>query len=178
VHFMGLSLGGMTALGMALTHPARLEKIVCCDARADGPEAFIKSWDERLAAIDKGGLAAIVGGTLDRWLVQSFRDANPDTTARIRAMILATPVAGYKGCAEALKRLDYLKDMGRIATPSLFVVGREDLGAPVAAMQEMAARVPSAQLAIIDNAAHLPNVDNATAFNATIAPFLGLTPAA
>jgi 3-oxoadipate enol-lactonase len=175
-HYMGLSLGGMTGLGVALAHPARLEKLICCDARADAPEAFVKSWGERLAAIDKSGLAAIAGGTLERWLVQSFRDANPETTARIRAMILATPVAGYKGCVEALKRLDYLKDMSRITTPSLFVVGREDLGAPVAAMQDMAARVPGAKLAIIDHAAHLPNVDNAQAFNAAIAPFLGLTP--
>jgi 3-oxoadipate enol-lactonase len=177
-HYMGLSLGGMTGIGLALAHPSRLEKLVCCDARADGPEGFVKSWDERLAAIEKGGLEAIVGGTLERWLVQSFRDASPDTTARIRAMILATPPSGYKGCAEALKRLDYLKDMNRIITPSLFVVGREDLGAPVAAMQDMAARVPGAKLAIIDNAAHLPNVDNAKAFNAAIAPFLGLTSAA
>ncbi len=35
--FMGLSLGGMTGLGLALAHPQRLSRLVCCDARADAP---------------------------------------------------------------------------------------------------------------------------------------------
>jgi 3-oxoadipate enol-lactonase len=34
---MGLSLGGMTALGLGLTHPDRVRRLVVCDARADGP---------------------------------------------------------------------------------------------------------------------------------------------
>ncbi|HEV7873673.1 MAG TPA: alpha/beta fold hydrolase, partial [Enterovirga sp.] len=36
--YMGLSLGGMTGLGLALAHPDRLSALVCCDARADNPE--------------------------------------------------------------------------------------------------------------------------------------------
>jgi 3-oxoadipate enol-lactonase len=172
--FMGLSLGGMTGIGLALAHPGRLEKLVVCDARADGPDGFVKSWDERIAAIEKGGLQAIVAGTLERWLVPSFRAGNPEVTKRVADMILATPPAGYIGCAGALKRLDYLKDMHKIITPSLFVVGREDLGAPVAAMQQMADGVSGARLAIIDNAAHLPNIDNAAGFDQAIAGFLEL----
>ena len=34
---MGLSLGGMTAMGLALAHPGRFERIICCDTRADAP---------------------------------------------------------------------------------------------------------------------------------------------
>jgi 3-oxoadipate enol-lactonase len=172
--YVGLSLGGMTGIGLALAHPERLEKLVVCDARADGPEGFVKSWDERIAAIEKGGLAAVVAGTMERWLVPSFRTANPEVTKRLADMILGTQPAGYVGCASALKRLDYLKDMHKITTPSLFVVGREDLGAPVAAMQQMTDRVAGARLAVIDNAAHLPNIDNAAGFDQAIAGFLGL----
>jgi 3-oxoadipate enol-lactonase len=174
--YMGLSLGGMTGIGLALAHPDRLEKLVVCDARADGPEGFVKSWDDRIAALAHGGMASILSATIERWLVPSFRAAHPDVVKRVEAMILKTPVQGYVGCAQALKRLDYLKDMHRITTPSLFVVGREDLGAPVAAMQQMAERVPGARLAIVHNAAHLPNIDNAAGFDAAVAPFLGLSP--
>ncbi len=174
-HFMGLSLGGMTGIGLALKAPERLEKLVVCDARADAPPAFVQSWVDRITAIENGGMAPIVNGTIDRWLAESFRIANPAVVERIRQMIRNTPAAGYIGCAEAIKRLDYFKDMQRITTPSLFVVGREDTGAPATVMQQMAARVPKAMFEIVEHAAHLPNIDNERGFERAISHFLGLS---
>jgi 3-oxoadipate enol-lactonase len=172
--FMGLSLGGMIGLGLAIDHPDRLEKLVCCDARADAPEAYVKSWDERLALVGRDGLQAILQGTVERWLVPPFRAAHPEVVAKVERMILETPLAGYQGCAEALKRLDYLKDLGRIALPTLFVVGAQDLGAPPDVMRRMAETVPGAKLITIPDAAHLPNLDNTLAFNEAISGFLAL----
>jgi 3-oxoadipate enol-lactonase len=172
--FMGLSLGGMTGLGLAIAHGDRLHKLVCCDARADAPESFVKGWDERLAVVEKHGLNGILQGTLERWLVPSFRTAHPEVVAHVERMILETAVTGYRGCAEALKRLDYLKDLARIAVPTLFLVGAQDLAAPADAMRRMAEAVPGAKLVIIPDAAHLPNLDNITAFNEAVSGFLGL----
>ncbi|MDQ4061740.1 MAG: 3-oxoadipate enol-lactonase [Pseudomonadota bacterium] len=172
--FMGLSLGGMTGLGLALAHPERLSRLVCCDARADAPEPFVKSWDERIAVIEREGMRGILQGTIERWLVPAFRAANPDVTARVEAMILNTPLTGYKGCAGALKRLDYFKDLHRISVPTLFVVGAEDAGAPPEVMKRMAEMVPGARIAVVTNAAHLPNLDNQAGFHAAIRDFLDL----
>ena len=61
--FMGLSLGGMTGLGLAIGHGDRVEKLVCCDARADAPEPYVKGWDERLAVVQEKGLKGILQGT-------------------------------------------------------------------------------------------------------------------
>ena len=172
--FLGLSLGGMTGLHLALSHPDRMDKLVCCDARADMPEAGIRGWDERIAAVKAQGMAGIVQGTLERWLTERFRAARPHAVAVIEDMILNTPAAGYVGCAEAIKTLDVLKDLHRIAVPTLFVVGVEDVAAPPAAMEEMASRVPEARFALVPDAAHLPNVDNAAGFHHAVAEFLGL----
>jgi 3-oxoadipate enol-lactonase len=172
--FMGLSLGGMTGLGLAIEHGGRVDKLVCCDARADAPEPYVKGWDERLAVIDREGLRGILQGTVERWLVPSFRAAHPEVVAKVERMILDTPLAGYRGCVEALKRLDYLKDLPRIFVPTLFVVGAEDQGAPPEVMRRMAEAVPGAKLVTIPHAAHLPNLDNTMAFNEAIAGFLGL----
>lgn len=38
--FVGLSLGGMTGLALALKHPDRINSLACCDARADAPEIY------------------------------------------------------------------------------------------------------------------------------------------
>ena len=173
--FMGLSLGGMTGLGLALAHPGRVGRLICCDARADAPEPFRQGWDDRLALIERaGGMSGIVQGTLERWLHPAFRAADSETVARVEAMILATPVAGYRGCAAALKSLDYAKDLHRIAQPTLFVAGAEDLAAPPAVMRAMADAVPGAQLVVVPDAAHLPNLDNRAGFEAAVAAFLGL----
>jgi 3-oxoadipate enol-lactonase len=172
--FMGLSLGGMTGLGLAIGHGDRLDRLVCCDARADAPDPYVKSWDERLAIVEKRGLQGILQGTVERWLAPPFRAAHPDVVAKVERMILDTPVAGYKGCAEALKRLDYLKDLPRIAVPTFFLVGAEDMGAPPDVMRSMAETVPGAKLVIVPHAAHLPNLDNTLAFNEAVAGFLGL----
>ncbi len=31
---LGLSMGGMTALGLAIDHPGRVGRVICCDARS------------------------------------------------------------------------------------------------------------------------------------------------
>jgi 3-oxoadipate enol-lactonase len=172
--YMGLSLGGMTGLGLALTHPDRVERLVCCDARADAPEPFVKSWADRLAAVDRDGMRGILTGTMERWLTPRFRKEDPEMTAKVEAMILSTSVTGYKGCAEALKRLDYLKDLPRMRVPTLYVGGAEDAAAPPEAMEAMAKATPGARFTPVPDAAHIANIDNQPGFHAAVAEFLEL----
>lgn len=170
--FVGLSLGGMTGLGLGLDHPSRLEKLVCCDARADAPPAFVTGWDDRLAAIENGGLAAILQGTMERWFVERWRAAHPDRLARFEADFLATSLTGYHGCVAALKSLDFLPRLPEMSVPTLFVVGEKDMGAPPAVMRAMADATPGARFAEIPDAAHLPNIDSRDAFDRVVGEFL------
>ncbi len=172
--FMGLSLGGMTAMGLALAHPDRLDRVICCDTRADAPPPFQQNWIERLAAVDEGGLGRIVGGTMERWFAADWRAANPAALAAFEAAFLATPVEGYRGCVGAIRTLDYLKDLPDIRVPVLYVCGSADLAAPVPAMQAMAAATPGARIAVVEGGAHLPNVDRTRDFNRAVAGFLGI----
>lgn len=172
--FMGLSLGGMSGLGLALSHPGRLKKLICCDARADAPAPFVESWDQRSAAIRKGGMEAVVSGSLERWLTEGFRSADPVATERCAEMIRNTQADGYIACAAALKRLDYLKDLHKLDLPVLYVVGDKDSGAPPQVMKEMAGQTRDSEFKMVLNAAHIANLDNASGFNAAIAGFLDL----
>lgn len=172
--FMGLSLGGMTGLGVALKAPSRLRSLVCCDARADAPPPFVQGWDDRINLVRKSGIDAVVEGSIERWLSAPFRSANPEIVENVRRMIRTTSVAGFEGCAAALKKLSYLDQLDQIKIPTLFVVGSEDLGAPPAVMQQMSERVIGSRLMSIEGSAHLPNIDNAVAFRNAIRPFLQL----
>lgn len=166
---MGLSLGGMTALGLGLAQPDRIGRMVVCDARADNPPPFVSGWDDRIASIAAGGMEAIREGTLSRWFSPA---CPPGPRDRAGAMILATPVTGYTGCARALQGLDYLRHLARLPMPVLYVVGAEDLAAPPAAMQAMAEATPQGHLTQLPGLAHVPNMENPGLFNATTAPFL------
>jgi 3-oxoadipate enol-lactonase len=172
--YMGLSLGGMTGLGVALTHPDRIGRLICCDARADAPEGFIKSWDDRVAAIRAKGIETLWAPTSERWFTQAWRDQNPEDLETVRRMFLRTTADGYAGCAAALKTLDYRKSLGRLSMPVLFVCGDVDTGSPPDVMRQMAAETPGAEFALIKNAAHIANMDNAAGFNAAVARFLGI----
>lgn len=171
--FVGLSLGGMTALGMGLNHADRIEKVVCCAARADAPPPFVQSWDDRLAVVDKAGVAGLWSGTLERWLTAEFQAANPQAVELLREDFCRTTDEGYRGCAAALKGLDYLRSLGSMTVPTMFVAGAEDLAAPPAAMRQMADATPGSRFEEIPDAGHILNMDNAAAFNDVLADFLG-----
>ncbi len=171
---MGLSLGGMTALGLGLNHPDRIERIVCCAARSDAPEPFVQSWHTRLAKLDDGGIEAVWDGTVDFWLSDETRESQPDREAALRESFLRTSETGYRGCAHALMQLDYLRHLNTMTIPALFVSGENDAGATPATMEAMAAACPGSQYACVSGAKHVINVDRPQEFALAIGGFLGL----
>ena len=81
-NFVGLSIGGMTSLGLALKHQKRFNKIVCCAARADMPAPMKESWNERISIVKKNGTDGVVNSSIERWYSEEFRN-NPDNTVKI-----------------------------------------------------------------------------------------------
>lgn len=173
--FMGLSMGGMTGLGLALDHRDRIARVVCADGRADAPPAFRDMWDGRIAAVEGGGLDAIVDGTLASWLTEEWRDANPDALGKVRRMVLGNDAVGYVNCCLALKRLDYLRRLGNVKIPVLFVGGDRDMGAAPEVMQAMADATPGGVYRIVADAAHVANINAPEVFNEAVSDFLNLT---
>lgn len=165
----GLSLGGMTAIGLALHHPHRLRRAVCACARAEFPEAGRAMWDSRAATVTAGGVAAIAEETLARWFTPA---ADPQVVAAARQMVLGTSDAGYLACVAALKGLDYARDLGKITVPMLYLAGGQDGATPPAVMQAMATATPGAQFSSLPDAAHIANMECPQAFNAALSAFL------
>lgn len=172
--YMGLSMGLMTGLGLAIHHGDRFGKLVLCDGRADAPEPFKAMWDQRIAGIEEGGVEAIADMVLGTWLTEGWRKANSERTAALREMMIATPKAGYLACCRCLKTLDYANDLARIENATLCLTGSSDPGAPPDVVKPIAAAIPNARYVEIPDAAHISNVNQPEAFNAAIAEFLGI----
>jgi 3-oxoadipate enol-lactonase len=172
VHWIGLSMGGMIGQCLALNHPHRLNSLALCDTAALIPEDAQPVWQERLNVARDKGMQALVESTLARWFTQPYLSRNPPAVNQIRRQFLATPVAGYIGCSEAIRRLDYLEQLPEIKKPTLFIVGEDDLGTPVATSEAMQQRIPGSRLVVLSSAAHLSNVEQAEAFNNALIEFL------
>jgi 3-oxoadipate enol-lactonase len=169
---LGLSMGGMTALGLGLEHPHRIRSLVCANARAVFPPAGIASWDQRAAAVAQGGIDAIVDDTIARWFTANSRETRPELVERARRMILSTAPDGYRACTAALKRLDYLHRLGALSMPALFIAGEADAAAPPDAMQEMANAAQDGRFAILSAVAHISNMEDTAGFTAAVSAFL------
>jgi len=170
--YVGLSLGGMTGLGLGLDHAERFNKIVCACARADNPAPFVRSWDDRIAAISNDGITAIWNGTVERWLTPDFLSTNADLVAQLASDFAQTTVAGYTGCARALQTLNYKHRLSDLILPTLFISGADDFGAPAAEMESMSTATPDARYVDIPDCAHIANLNQVDAFNAALKKFL------
>lgn len=168
---LGLSLGGMTALGMALEHPARVRRLVCAQARGMFPPPGIAMWDQRAQAVRDSGMAAVTDDTLSRWFTPETHRHRPEVVEKARKMILATSPDGYIACTAALKQLDYLRRLGGITKPALYIAGELDGGAPADAMREMAEATPGSRFEIVPGAAHIGNMEKPDEYDRLLADF-------
>ncbi len=172
VHWVGLSMGGMIGQSIALNHPDRFRSLSLCDTAAIIPREADPVWQERIDLARKEGMAPLVQATLERWFTPPFLALNPPMVDVIRKHILATPVDGYIGCSEAIRRLDYLDRLFEIRVPALIMVGEDDPGTPVEASRAMHEQIPQSKLVILPSAAHLSNIEQTEAFNHSLIDFL------
>jgi len=172
VHFVGLSMGGMIGQCLALNHPHRLKSLVLCDTASIIPAEAQPVWQERSDKVRKKGMEALSEETMERWFTPAFLRQNPPMVKLIREQILATSVAGYIGCTEAIRRLNYLDRISGIKIPTLIMVGEDDPGTPVSASEAMHERITGSKLVILPSARHLSNVEQTDPFNGALLKFL------
>jgi 3-oxoadipate enol-lactonase len=165
-------MGAMIGQAFALRHPRRLRKLVLANTTstygAQGPEM----WQARAKAVSDGGMAAIKDLAMQRYFTDDFRASHSDIVDRIGDGFLATDPAGYIGCCDAIRDLDFSGSLHRIQAPTLVIAGEKDVGTPVAMSKAIAHAIPGAKLAVIPGAAHLSAVEDPQAFNRLVADFL------
>jgi 3-oxoadipate enol-lactonase len=171
VHWVGLSMGGMIGQNLALRAPERLASLAICNSSSQVPAAAAPVWGERIAAAQKSGMAALADGTMERWFTEGYRAKRTQQLEQTRLEFLRTPVDGYVGCCEAIRQLDYTDRLGNVKTPTLIIAGQHDQGTPLAASEVMKAKIPGAELVVLE-AAHFSNVEQDKAFTEALTGFL------
>jgi len=170
-HFAGLSMGGATALGLAETHPDRLDRVIVCDTPCQSTPASAQQWEERIVVAEKQGMEALVEPTIGRWFPPDVLKANPPHLDKVRRMIRTTPVNGFIGCAAALADHDYASAVATVKRPVLFMAGEKDGVTPVA-MRKLSTALPGSRYVEFPGAGHISNMDQPDGFTRAIEQFL------
>jgi 3-oxoadipate enol-lactonase len=169
VHWCGLSMGGMVGQWLGANAPDRFNKIILANTSCYYPDPT--NWHNRIKAVREGGLAAVAEAVIAGWLTADFREREPDVTARMKAMLLASPVDGYLAACEALSTLDQRALLPKIESPVLVIAGKQDNATPVSASEFIRANIPGASMTLLD-AAHISNVEQSHAFTEAVVGFL------
>lgn len=169
VHWCGLSMGGMVGQWLGANAPERFDRIILSNTSCYYPDPT--NWHNRIKAVREGGLAAVADTVIAGWLTADFREREPDVTAHLKSMLLASPVEGYLAACEALSTLDQRALLPKIKSPTLVIAGRHDMATPVAAGEFIRSQIPGASLTILD-AAHISNVEQSHAFTDAVVGFL------
>ena len=167
-HIGGISIGGMIAQQIAAMAPERVLSLVLCDTAMAIPSP--QSWQERADLVRAGGMAAVADAVLARWVTPDFIAA--PAAQGLRAMLLRTDPEGYAACAEAIGAADLRGGTAGLSVPALVMVGEQDLSTPPSAAEALAEAIGDATLVLLEDAAHIPTVEQPQAVTAAMRAFL------
>ena len=169
--FCGLSKGGMVGQRLATLHPDRVDRLVLCDTGAYmGPPDM---WDARITAASENGMEGVVDATIERWFTPAFQESDPAAIAKVRSMILGTPVSGFVGCCKAIQAMDQRETIQAITAQTMVLVGADDPATTPDHAREIQERIAGAHLTVLPDAAHLANIEQEALFDNAVLSFLG-----
>jgi len=169
-HFVGISMGGATGIGLAQRYASRLGKLVACDCPAASTPAGAQQWAERIQLAKEKGMEALIEATIPRWFPPEFVSTKNPVLDKVRGMIRATPKDGFIGGANALSDFDFKPGLGAIKTPTLMIGGTKD--AAMAGVKFLHSGIPGAKLVELEGAGHLSNLEKPAEFNNAVKDFL------
>lgn len=178
---IGCSMGGSTALDFTLEHPERVAALILIAAGASGmepPAELVKQWDEQDAAFAAGDLERVIELELKMWVDGPNRtpeQVNPDVRAKVRAMELDSLKIDTDGYKPVPLNPPAAARLNEVQVPTLVIIGTGDQPSVVENGRRFAREIPNAQLLMLENLGHVPNLEKPEEVNRGIEAFLRLS---
>lgn len=169
--YAGLSIGGMIGLWLAANAPDRIGRVIimCSSAKLDGAAFRARA----ATVLEAGSPAVIADAVVERWFTPGFAQTHPSLIDRMRAMIRATPAAGYAGCCDAIAAMDLRDRLPSITAATLVIGATDDQALPAEQHSEpIASAIPGARYELVGPAAHIATIEQADAVNALVTDHL------
>ena len=170
----GLSMGGYVAFEFMHLFPGRVRGLVLAGTRAPADNEHEKAGrEQQVQTMLRAGMVPISIATLPKLLAPRTITEKPDVVKRVRTMITRSDPKGAAAAQRGMAaRRDYSEDLPKIDVPALIIVGREDSIRPVADAEFMHRGIRDSRLEIIDDAAHMTNMEQPELFNRAVIDFV------
>ena len=189
---IGLSLGSATALGYALRHPERVDRLVLTSAGGiqDRVQSHELAWLSLRTPFSWLIGRAMTAEAMRRWVRTkvAFADYVPAADIEALADLAAEELltkrthGGHMFCdwnrfeiAPRQQRIDFMGRMPELSQPVLFVHGADDAAVPRRYPRAAAAAAPRGHLAVIEGAGHFVPVERPREYHAVVRSFLAET---
>jgi len=174
---VGGSYGAKVALGFAVAHPERVERLVLCPPVLPGwewSERVRRGWQEEEEAYEAGDLDRAAEVNVELWVDGPNRgpdEVDPEVRDLVRTMQrhafeLPEPDPSPEPAPDPAVRL------ADVHVPTLVVVGDQDVEDFLAMADAAAAGIPGARKVVIEGAAHVIALEKPEEFNAALLAFL------
>lgn len=150
----GFSLGGLIAQRLALTHPARVLRLVLLSTVAGRNAQERERVQARLAALQAGEPVAHYEASLSRWLTEDFQARHPEVVRRLRHQNAANDPGCYAAAYRVLAESDFGDQLVQIRCPTLIATGADDAGSNPRMAAFMHERIQGSQLKILPGLRH------------------------
>jgi pimeloyl-ACP methyl ester carboxylesterase len=170
-HVVGLSMGGMVTLQLGADAPRLARSLVVANSAAD---AELRTWHDvwfyvsRRTAVQVLGMRR-VGQILARRLF--VKPDQEDLRQEFVRRWSQNDKRAYLWSVDAIMGWSVWDRLSSITTPTLLLTAEHDYS-PVAEKNRIAAQMPHADLAVIEDARHALPVEKPGAFNSTVETFL------
>ena len=176
-HVVGASMGGVISQIVTVKHPHRVRSLtLVCTACRNHPwrQELLQSWAK--TAEEKGMIE--VGKEAAQWVMspRSFRRLVPAFTW-MGPLAALRPRHSFVSQIHAIlnTREDLVDQLSTITAPTMVIVGNQDILTPRGDSEEIAERIPNAELVVISGAAHGLMMEHSSTFNKILIEFLQRT---
>jgi pimeloyl-ACP methyl ester carboxylesterase len=180
VVIMGCSMGGGLAMDFTLTHPARVRALILVGSGPSGLELDVPApakFADAEKAFEAGDLDLVCEIETQIWFDGMGRTPEQVDQGMRKLLYEMNRQALAHEAKQLGKRLPNTQApafdrLSELHMPVLVVVGEHDTPYILAAADYMVENIPSAQQVVIEDAAHLPNMDHPEEFQAIVTKFL------
>lgn len=177
---VGVSLGGNTALELALESPERVSALVLVGAGLpdhEWSEEVIAFFADEETALERGDLDAAVDANLRIWLAgprRSLDDMGPALRELVGEMQRQAfrQQQGHDDVRMLRLEPSESERLGEVKAPALILTGDNDVADIHRIADRLTAGIPGAKRATIAGAAHLPSLEQPEEFDRIVLDFL------
>ena len=175
-HFVGLSMGGFVAQRIAIKAPERLLSLILLETSADPEDPKnVPQYRKLVKAIRWMGIKRVSNKVMPIMFGSSFLADKSRKSERKEwlTMLQGNRKGGViKATMGVIERSGTYDQLGAITTPTLIVVGNEDVATPYEKAERMHFAIKGSKLAIVKGAGHTATVEEPEQVNRIIGQFL------